>query len=69
MKKLIVSMLLIFLGAPVFSQAVTQAPRTFHIHSEKRPFIKKGDRKKMKHRHHIKHKMKGGKHLREKHIK
>jgi hypothetical protein len=70
MKKLIISVLVIFLSIPVFAQAPPQAPKVFQIHSEKRPFIKKGDRKRKKgHRHHIRKKMHDKKHIGESHKK
>jgi hypothetical protein len=70
MKKLLTSLLVLFLTVPVFSQTSSPPPRTFQIHSEKRPFIKKGDRKRWKARHHHRmRKMADKRHFQEKHKK
>ena len=69
MKKLLISILIGFMVFPAFSQGTSQAPKTIHIHSEKRPFIKKGDRKKKKHRHRAKHRMHDKKHFQQNHKK
>jgi hypothetical protein len=70
MKKLILFLVLILFNASVFSQAGSPPPKTFQIHSEKRPFIKKAERERRKHlRHQVKHKMNGGGHLHENHKK
>jgi len=69
MKKLLVALLIMLMNVPVFSQTGSPPPKTFQIHSEKRPFIKKGERKKRKHHRHIKHKMMEKKHFRENHKK
>jgi hypothetical protein len=67
MKKLITSLLVLLLSVPVFSQTGSPPPKTFQIHSEKRPFIKKGDRKRRGHHHHGKSQMHVKKHLNERH--
>jgi hypothetical protein len=68
MKKIITSLLVLLLSVPVFSQTGSPPPKTFQIHSEKRPFIKKDDRKRRGH-HHVKQKMHVKKHFNERHKK
>ncbi|MCX6291871.1 MAG: hypothetical protein NT126_08915 [Bacteroidetes bacterium] len=70
MKKIIISLLLLVLSVSVFSQANTAPPKkTFGIHTEKRMFIKKGDRRHPKHHHPKKHNMGDKKHFMENHKK
>ncbi len=69
MKKLLTSLLVLLLSIPVFSQTGSPPPKTFQIHSEKRPFIKKGDRKRKGHHHRIRNKMHVKKHFKEGHLK
>jgi len=71
MKKLIVSLVLLVLGFTGLSAA--SAPiqeKPIQIHTEKRPFIRKGDpRRHGRHHHHHPRRKGGGRHMRENHKK
>lgn len=71
MKKLIIPFIILMLCSLMYSNAgIPVQQKVFQIHTEKRAFVKKGDRKHRRHHHHPKkNRMGDKKHFMENHKK